>query len=52
MKTVLPLQEQGIAGIKATREELTRQAETIIKNARESASLMMKEGLIAPYHEE
>lgn len=45
-------QEQGIAGIKATREELTRQAETIIKNARESASLMMKEGLIAPYHEE
>ncbi|MGA2368635.1 MAG: NADP-dependent malic enzyme [Dehalococcoidia bacterium] len=41
-------QEQGVARIKATREELTKQAEAIIKNARESAALLMKEGLIPP----
>jgi hypothetical protein len=39
-------QEQGVARIKATREQLTKQAETMIKNARETTELMMKEGLI------
>jgi len=41
-------QEQGVARIKATREELTKQAEHMIKEAREMAELMMKEGFIAP----
>jgi malate dehydrogenase (oxaloacetate-decarboxylating) len=41
-------QEQGVARIKATREELTKQAEAMIRNARESAALLMKEGLIPP----
>ncbi|MDD5312851.1 MAG: NADP-dependent malic enzyme [Dehalococcoidia bacterium] len=41
-------QEQGVARIKVTREELTKQAEFMIKNAREMAELMMKEGFIAP----
>jgi malate dehydrogenase (oxaloacetate-decarboxylating) len=39
-------QEQGVARVKATREELTRHAEHMIKNARDSAALLMKEGLI------
>jgi len=39
-------QEQGVARIKATREELASQAEAMIKNARKSAELLMKEGLI------
>ena len=42
-------QEQGVARIKATREELTKQAEAMIKNARESAALLMKEGFIPPW---
>jgi malate dehydrogenase (oxaloacetate-decarboxylating) len=41
-------QEQGVARIKATREELTKQAEAMIKNARESTALLMKEGFIPP----
>jgi len=39
-------QEQGVARIKATREELTKRAEEMIKNARETTHLLMKEGLI------
>ncbi len=39
-------QEQGVARIKATREDLTKQAEKMIKNARETTHLLMKEGLI------
>jgi malate dehydrogenase (oxaloacetate-decarboxylating) len=39
-------QEQGVARVKATREELTRQAEAMIKNARETTELLMKKGLI------
>jgi malate dehydrogenase (oxaloacetate-decarboxylating) len=39
-------QEQGVARVKATREELTRQAESMIKNARETTELLMKKGLI------
>lgn len=39
-------QEQGVARVKATREELTKQAEAIIKNARETTKLLMDNGLI------
>ncbi len=39
-------QEQGVARVKATREELTKQAETMIKNARETTEVLMKKGLI------
>ena len=39
-------QEQGVARIKATREELAKRAEEMIKNARETTHLLMKEGLI------
>jgi malate dehydrogenase (oxaloacetate-decarboxylating) len=39
-------QEQGVARIKATREELTARAESMIKGAREVAALLMREGLI------
>ncbi len=39
-------QEQGVARIKASREELTKQAEKIIKQSREMTALLMKEGLI------
>jgi malate dehydrogenase (oxaloacetate-decarboxylating) len=45
-------QEQGVARVTATREQLTKQAESMIKNARESAALLMKEGLIAKAPEE
>ena len=41
-------QEQGVARVKASREELTKQAETMIKNAREMTNLLMKEGFIPP----
>lgn len=41
-------QEQGVARVIATREELTAQAEYMIRNARETAALLMKEGLISP----
>jgi malate dehydrogenase (oxaloacetate-decarboxylating) len=39
-------QEQGVARIKASREQLAKQAEAIIKNARDTTHLLMKEGLI------
>jgi len=41
-------QEQGIARITASREELTKQAEHMIKEARETTALLMKEGFIPP----
>ncbi|MDP3879692.1 MAG: NADP-dependent malic enzyme [Dehalococcoidales bacterium] len=41
-------QEQGVARIRATRVELTRQAAKIINGARETTALLMKEGLIPP----
>ena len=41
-------QEQGVARVKASREELTKQAETMIKNAREMTNLLMREGFIPP----
>jgi len=42
----LKAQEQGVARVKATREQLTKQAEAIIKNARETTDVLMKTGLI------
>jgi len=41
-------QEQGVARIKASREDLTRRAEQIIREAREMTALLMKEGYIPP----
>jgi len=41
-------QEQGVARIKASREELTKQAEKMIRQSRETTTLLMKEGLIPP----
>ena len=41
-------QEQGVALLKVSREELTKQAEFMIKSARDSAALLMREGFIAP----
>ncbi|MFC2035248.1 NADP-dependent malic enzyme [Chloroflexota bacterium] len=41
-------QEQGVASIKASREELTKQAEKMIREAREMTALLMKEGYIPP----
>ena len=38
--------EQGVAREKPDREELTRRAERMIKNARETTALLMKEGYI------
>jgi len=38
--------EQGVARIKPSRQELYERATAIIKNARESLKLLMKEGLI------
>ncbi len=40
--------EQGVAREKASREELTKRAEAMIRNARETTALLMKEGYIPP----
>ena len=39
--------EQGVAGRKVDRETLLKEAEMIIKRAREQTQLLMKEGFIA-----
>ena len=44
--------EQGVAREKAGREELTKRAEVMIKNAREATALLMKEKLIPPAPED
>jgi len=44
--------EQGVAREKVSRQELTRRVETIIKNARETTALLMKEGYIPPAPED
>jgi malate dehydrogenase (oxaloacetate-decarboxylating) len=41
-------QEQGVARIQASREELTKRAEKMITEARETTALLMREGLIPP----
>ena len=40
--------EQGVARDKPTREELTKQAEKMIRESREATALLMKSGLIPP----
>ncbi len=40
--------EQGVARQELSREELTKRAEKIIRNSRETATILMKEGLIPP----
>jgi len=44
-------QEQGIARVKASREQLYQDAMAIIKHSREQVQLLMKEGMIRPYQE-
>ncbi len=41
-------QEQGVARLKVSREELTKQVEKMIKGARETTALLMREGYIPP----
>lgn len=43
--------EQGVARLKMSREELLKKSSAIIKNARESVQVLMKEGLIKKYEE-
>jgi malate dehydrogenase (oxaloacetate-decarboxylating) len=40
--------DQGVARVKPSRKELYERATSIIRNARESTKLLMKEGLIKP----
>ena len=42
-------QEQGVARISATREDLYQRASSIIKNARDVTQTLMREGHIAPW---
>ena len=44
--------EQGVAREKKSRDELAEQAEKMIKEARETTNLLMKEGLIPPVPED
>ncbi|MFC2016318.1 NADP-dependent malic enzyme [Chloroflexota bacterium] len=44
--------EQGVARETASREELTKRAETMIKDAREITALLMKKGYIPPVPED
>ncbi len=41
-------QEQGVARLKVSRKDLTKQAEKMIRDAREMTALLMKEGYIPP----
>lgn len=40
--------EQGVAREKVSRQELIKRAEKMIRNARETTALLMKEGYIPP----
>ena len=40
--------EQGVARENVSREELTKRAEAMIKNARDATTMLMKEGFIPP----
>jgi len=44
--------EQGVAREKLSRDQLTKRAEKMIKEARETTALLMKSGLIPPVPEE
>jgi malate dehydrogenase (oxaloacetate-decarboxylating) len=46
--TAMKAQEQGIARLKKTREQLYEEASAIIKQAREATQCLMREGFIAP----
>jgi malate dehydrogenase (oxaloacetate-decarboxylating) len=46
--TAMKAQEQGIALLTKSREELYTQAEATIRQARETVQMMMREGLISP----
>jgi malate dehydrogenase (oxaloacetate-decarboxylating) len=50
--TAMKAQEQGIARLKKTREQLYEEASTIIRQAREATQCLMREGFIAPAPEE
>lgn len=50
--TAMKAQEQGIARLSKTREQLYEEASAIIRQAREATQLLMREGLIAPAPEE
>ena len=41
-------QEQGVATLKRTPEELYKMAETVIKRARDQLQILMKEGIVPP----
>lgn len=44
-------QEQGVAGVKMSRQELTDRAEKMIRGARDATALLMREGHIPPVPE-
>jgi len=46
--TAMKAQEQGIARLKKTREQLYEEASVIIRQAREATQCLMREGFIAP----
>jgi len=50
--TGMKAQEQGVARIRRSAEELRRSAETMIGGAQELTAFLMKEGLIAPAPQE
>ena len=43
-------QEQGVARLKVSRDELYKNAMAIIKHSRDEVQMLMKEGLIRPVH--
>jgi len=50
--TAMKAQEQGIARLKKTREQLYEEASAIIRQARDATQCLMREGFIAPAPEE
>jgi len=50
--TAMKAQEQGIATLSKTREQLYEEASVIIRQAREATQCLMREGFIAPAPEE
>jgi len=50
--TAMKAQEQGIARLQKTREQLYEEASSIIRQAREATQCLMREGFIAPAPED
>nr|NIP86810.1 malate dehydrogenase [Planctomycetales bacterium] len=46
--TAMKAQEQGLAALAVSPDQLHHQATTVIRQARETTSLLVREGLIAP----